>query len=94
MKNELSTMLFNYGKLSSLERQIIEHLHEKCCDGGYTTLTRDLGRPKSHVSNVRKAVLHLRDLGIVAVSDYGIELRGDWYNSLYYAFNRSINRQE
>ena len=85
MKNELPTMLFNYGRLSSLERQIIEHLYNNSCNGGYTTLTtRGLGRPKSHVSNVRKAVLHLRDLGIVAVSDYGIELRGDWCNSLYY----------
>ena len=91
MKNELPTMIFNYGRLSMLEHEIIEHLYHKSCKGGYTTLTQELSRPKSHVSNVRKATRHLRDMGIVTLHVDGkysyIELRGDWINSLYFAYD-------
>ena len=94
MKNELPTIIFNYGKLSTLERQIIEYLYSKPkheCNGGYTRLTLELSRPKSHVSNVRKATRYLRDIGIVTLhvgDKYSyIELRGDWINSLYFAYD-------
>lgn len=82
---------FNYGRLSKLEHEIIEHLYHKSCKGGYTTLTQELSRPKSHTSNVRKATRHLRDMGIVRLhvgSKYSyIELREDWHVSLYFAYD-------
>lgn len=94
IKAKLITKLFNYGRLSRLEREIIEHLYETPCKGGYSVLTFELGRPKSHCSNVRKAVNHLRDLDILwvhidkSIRAYSyIELAEDWCDSLYYAFD-------
>lgn len=94
MKNQddrFVRVAFNYGRLTTLEREIIEHLYHKPCKGGYTVFTQELARPKSHVSNVRKATRHLRDMGVLRIHTGGkysyIELREDWYVSLYFAFD-------
>ena len=82
-----------YARLSKLEREIIEFLdsrENKDFAGTYTALTLAMGRPKSHNSNVRKAVVRLEEKNLVwefydeASRKDVIFLAADWLAILVY----------
>ena len=70
--NEICKAMKNYSELSKVEREIIELLIKEEEYFGYaefygsaTALTFALKRPKSHVSNVCKALKSLEEKGLV-----------------------------
>ena len=61
-------LMKKYAELNPLQREIISFLFEYVVfNGGYTTLTESLGRSKSDVSNIRKALLSLENKGLIFI---------------------------
>ena len=88
--SELIQVLTNWQRLNRSQREIILLLlADGSITGNYTDLTAKLDRPKSHISNIRRAALDLQQRGIVYIYRKKsrvcrFTLYADWYEKMEY----------